>query len=73
MGIMGLLEQINETGTTIVMVTHARDIVNQMNKRIIAIESGHIVRDDYGKYGFPRPETAGTSRQVTRREGVQHE
>ena len=53
MGIMGLLEQINMTGTTIVMVTHARDIVNQMNKRIIAIESGHIVRDGYGKYGYP--------------------
>lgn len=53
MGIMGLLEQINETGTTIVMVTHARDIVNQMNKRIIAIDKGHIVRDGYGKYGYP--------------------
>lgn len=51
-GIMQLLEQINATGTTIVMVTHAKDIVDRMNKRVIAIESGHIVRDNYGQYGY---------------------
>ena len=51
-GIMQLLDEINETGTTIVMVTHAKDIVDRMNKRVIAIESGHIVRDDYGQYGY---------------------
>ena len=34
------------------MVTHAKDIVDRMNKRVIAIESGHIVRDDYGQYGY---------------------
>lgn len=51
-GIMDLLEQINETGTTIVMVTHAKDIVDRMRKRVIAIESGHIVRDETGEYGY---------------------
>ncbi|MBQ1489959.1 MAG: cell division ATP-binding protein FtsE [Eubacterium sp.] len=51
-GIMELLNEINMTGTTIVMVTHAKDIVDRMNKRVIAIESGHIVRDEYGTYGY---------------------
>ena len=51
-GIMELIEQINETGTTIVMVTHAKDIVDRMHKRVIAIESGHIVRDETGEYGY---------------------
>ena len=50
--IMDLLNQINITGTTIVMVTHAKDIVDRMKKRVIAIESGHIVRDEFGQYGF---------------------
>lgn len=50
--IMQLLEQINMQGTTIVMVTHAKDIVDKMNKRVIAIEKGRIVRDDVGSYGF---------------------
>ena len=59
-GIMDLLNEINATGTTIVMVTHAKDIVDRMNKRVIAIESGHIVRDDYGQYGY---EDDGTYRE----------
>lgn len=50
--IMDLLNQINITGTTIVMVTHAKDIVDRMQKRVIAIENGHIVRDEFGQYGF---------------------
>lgn len=51
-GIMDLLAEINETGTTIVMVTHAKDIVDRMRKRVVAIDSGHIVRDEYGDYGY---------------------
>ena len=51
-GIMDLLAEINETGTTIVMVTHAKDIVDRMCKRVVAIDSGHIVRDEYGDYGY---------------------
>ena len=48
--IMRLLEQINLRGTTIVMVTHAKDIVDKMGKRVIVIEKGKIVRDDVGAY-----------------------
>lgn len=49
--IMKLLEQINLRGTTIVMVTHAKDIVDKMNKRVIVIDKGRIVRDNVGSYG----------------------
>ena len=48
--IMDLLEQINLRGTTIVMVTHAKDIVDRMKKRVIAIDKGRIVRDREGIY-----------------------
>lgn len=44
--IMELLLDINRAGTTIVMATHAKDIVDSMQKRVIAIEKGTIVRDD---------------------------
>ena len=44
--IMELLEDINRSGTTIVMATHAKDIIDSMKKRVIAIEKGSIVRDD---------------------------
>ncbi len=51
--IMVLLNQINRRGTTVVMVTHAKDIVDRMNKRVIAIEDGHVVRDDEaGRYAY---------------------
>ncbi len=44
--IMKLLNDINMRGTTIVMATHAKDIVNRMQKRVIEISNGVIVRDD---------------------------
>src|SRR5690554_4835518 len=44
--IMELLYNINRRGTTIVMATHARDIVEQMQKRVIVIEGGRVVRDE---------------------------
>ncbi|MCR5134264.1 MAG: cell division ATP-binding protein FtsE [Clostridiales bacterium] len=50
--IMKLLEEINARGTTIVMVTHAKDIVDRMQKRVIVIENGRVVRDEFGKYGL---------------------
>ena len=50
--IMQLLNMINQMGTTIVMVTHAKDIVDKMRKRVIAIEKGRIVRDEKGMYGY---------------------
>lgn len=50
--IMDLLNDINKAGTTILMATHAKDIVDTMKKRVIAIESGKIVRDEKrGMYG----------------------
>jgi len=48
--IMRLLEQINARGTTVVMVTHAKDIVDKMGKRVIAIDKGKIIRDSIGAY-----------------------
>ena len=60
--IMDLLNQINITGTTIVMVTHAKDIVDRMKKRVVAIESGHIVRDEFGQYGYE--EDSSTEEEV---------
>ena len=51
MGIMKVLEDINKMGTTIVMTTHNRDIVNKMKKRVVVLEEGKIVQDyERGKY-----------------------
>ena len=55
--IMDLLDQINLRGTTIVMVTHAKDIVDKMKKRVIAIERGRIVIDEQGQYGYKGEES----------------
>lgn len=53
--IMDILEQINNRGTTILMATHNKDIVNTIRKRVIAIEGGRIVRDQVrGDYGYER-------------------
>lgn len=52
-GIMKLFQRINDRGTTIVMATHNKDIVNTMRKRVIAIEDGQIARDERkGMYGY---------------------
>ena len=51
--IMQIFQEINDTGTTIVMATHDKEIVDAMGKRVIAIEKGHIVRDEKnGVYGY---------------------
>ena len=51
--IMRIFSEINESGTTIVMATHDKEIVDNMEKRVIAIEKGSIVRDDLkGVYGY---------------------
>lgn len=53
LGIMKLLERINRTGTTVVMATHDREMVDSMKKRVIALEAGHIIRDqEEGGYGY---------------------
>ena len=53
LGIMRLLDRINRTGTTVVMATHDREMVDSMRRRVIALEAGHVVRDqEKGGYGF---------------------
>jgi cell division transport system ATP-binding protein len=52
-GIMKLLDRINREGTTVVMATHDSGIVDQMRKRVIELESGHVIRDQVrGVYGY---------------------
>ncbi|MDD6735047.1 MAG: cell division ATP-binding protein FtsE [Clostridiales bacterium] len=48
MEIMEIFEEINRMGTTIIMATHAKDIVDAMKKRVIEIQDGRIVRDELG-------------------------
>ena len=51
MGIMKVLDDINKMGTTIVMTTHNRDIVNKMKKRVVVLHEGKLVKDyERGKY-----------------------
>jgi len=52
LGIMKLLERINRTGTTTLIATHDQEMVNYMRQRVIALDEGHLVRDqDRGVYG----------------------
>lgn len=52
-GIMEIFKRINKSGTTIVMATHDKTIVDTMKKRVIAIENGCIIRDEMkGAYGY---------------------
>ncbi|MFM7542980.1 MAG: cell division ATP-binding protein FtsE [Actinomycetales bacterium] len=52
-GIMKLLDRINREGTTVVMATHDSGIVDQMRKRVIELEGGHVIRDQArGVYGY---------------------
>ena len=44
--IMRLLEEINERGTTVLVVTHNREIVNEMKKRVITLKNGVIISDE---------------------------
>lgn len=51
--IMRILEEINMRGTTVIMATHSKEIVNTVKKRVIAIENGMVVRDEeQGVYGY---------------------
>lgn len=55
MEIMYLLEDINDRGTTVVMATHNKEIVNTIRRRVIAIEGGRVARDEVrGEYGYER-------------------
>jgi cell division transport system ATP-binding protein len=53
LGIMSLLNRINRTGTTVLVATHDREMVDSMRKRVIALEDGKVVRDQArGVYGY---------------------
>lgn len=49
--IMDILQKINNQGTTIIMATHDKEIVNHMQKRVIALNEGQIIKD--GRGGYP--------------------
>lgn len=52
LGIMQLLYRINKTGTTVLMATHDREMVDRMRQRVIALDAGRVVRDQKrGGYG----------------------
>jgi cell division transport system ATP-binding protein len=52
MGIMQLLYRINKTGTTVLMATHDREMVDRMRRRVVALDAGKVVRDQKrGGYG----------------------
>ena len=52
-GIMDLLERINRTGTTVLVATHDREMVDNMRRRVIALDNGQLTRDqNRGVYGF---------------------
>ncbi|HAP93779.1 MAG TPA: cell division ATP-binding protein FtsE, partial [Desulfotomaculum sp.] len=51
--LMKLFQEINSKGTTIIMATHAWDIVDAMKKRVVALSGGQVIRDEEsGVYGY---------------------
>ena len=48
--IMMLLERINELGTTVLVITHEKNLVNRFEKRVVAIENGRVISDETGGY-----------------------
>ncbi len=53
--IMMLLERINELGTTVLVVTHEKELVNRFSKRVVAIENGRVISDRQGGfYGYEK-------------------
>jgi len=48
--LMSLFEKINGMGTTVLVVTHERELVNRFDRRVVAIESGRIISDAEGGY-----------------------
>ena len=53
--IMMLLQEVNKMGTTVVVVTHNNDIVDIMQKRVVTLEEGRVIRDDKkGGYEYER-------------------
>ena len=49
--IMTLLKRINELGTTVLVVTHEKDLVNRFEERVVMLEKGRVIGDGVGRYG----------------------
>ncbi|MGD6978133.1 MULTISPECIES: cell division ATP-binding protein FtsE [Citricoccus] len=71
LGIMAVLDQINENGTTVVMATHDHDIVNQMRRRVVELREGRIVRDEQAGRYRTRPVRAADDWEASAGETVQ--
>jgi cell division transport system ATP-binding protein len=68
-GIMQLLYRINRTGTTVLVVTHDRDMVDKMRRRVIALEEGRLVRDEDAS-GYHEESTSEFAARVRAEMGV---
>lgn len=60
--LMALLEQINQSGTTVIVCTHDRDLVDRMKRRVLEIQDGNLVRDDRSS-GYMMQEVRPTASQ----------
>ena len=49
--IINLLEKINELGTTVILATHDKEVINSLKRRVVTLEKGRVVRDEKrGRY-----------------------
>ena len=73
-GIMQVLYRINRTGTTVVVVTHDREMVDKMRRRVIALDSGRVVRDQAaGTYTAHDESTREFARRIREEMGLEDE
>jgi cell division transport system ATP-binding protein len=71
-GIMQVLYRINRTGTTVVVVTHDREMVDKMRRRVIALDAGRVVRDQAaGTYTTDDESTREFARRVREEMGIE--
>ena len=73
--IMKILQTINDWGTTVLIATHDREIVDEMGRRVVRLEDGKIVSDKVGKYNGDKTEkkTTGKKTRETKEKNTQKE
>ena len=69
--LMMLFEKINSMGTTVVVVTHAREIVDQFAKRVVAIDGGTVISDQTGGY-YVRPDVTRLTEEALQQAAPAH-
>ena len=69
--LMMLFEKINSMGTTVVVVTHAREIVDQFAKRVVAIDGGTVISDQTGGY-YVRPDVTRLTEEALQQAAPSH-